>query len=117
MIHTPFEIIFLNLAMIAFLIVLEKSLFNQKLVKQKIKYDKLDLLKVGNQAMLRKDLEDKIGARVADVQVDSVNYMDGSASLVVKYNRNEPIPAQPIIFRNEGGRESESKDKLLVNGL
>lgn len=111
----PFEIIFLNVAMIAFLIVLEKLLFNQKLVKQKIKYDKLDLLKVGNQSMLRSDLEEKIGARVADVQVDSVNYPDGFASITVKYNRNEPVPTQPVIFKNQG--EQESEDKLLVNGL
>src|SRR5210317_1008654 len=36
----PFEIVFLNLTMTGFLFILEKSIFNRKLMKQKIKYEK-----------------------------------------------------------------------------
>jgi hypothetical protein len=113
----PFEIMFLNISMIAFLLVLEKTLFNRKIVKQKIKYDNLDLLKVGNQSMLRKDLEDKLGARIEHIQIDSINYPEGSANLVVKYNRKEPVLSSPVIFRKQVEEEQKSKDKLLVKGL
>ena len=113
----PFEIMFLNISMITFLLVLEKTLFNQKIVKQKIKYDNLDLLKVGNQSMLRKDLEDKLGARIEDIQIESINYPEGSANIVVKYNRKEPVISSPVIFRKQVEEEQKSKDKLLMKGL
>ncbi|MCK5700202.1 MAG: DUF4956 domain-containing protein, partial [Cyclobacteriaceae bacterium] len=73
----PVEIVFLNVSLIPFLYILEKSFFNQQLIKRKIKYERIDLLKVGNKHLLHQDLEEKIGALVVDVNVESVNYLDG----------------------------------------
>ncbi len=113
----PFEIVFLNFAMIAFLFILEKSIFNQKLIKQKIKYEKLDLLKVGNKEMLRQDLEARIGARVVDVKVEAVNYLDGSANIIVKYNREITGITPQIVFQNAGDNHNEKKKSALVKGI
>lgn len=113
----PFEIVFLNFAMIAFLFILEKSIFNQKLIKQKIKYEKLELLKVGNKEMLRQDLEARIGARVVDVKVEAVNYLEGSANIIVKYNRDITGITPQIVFQNARDNHNEKKKSALVKGI
>ncbi|MCG8308921.1 MAG: DUF4956 domain-containing protein [Cytophagales bacterium] len=111
----PLEIVFLNLSMILFLFILEKTIFRQNVIKQKIKYEKLDLLKVGNRKLLRLNLEERIGARIVNVKVESVNYLEGSASLEVKYNRDDPNIEPAIMIRKE---QTEKNDEtLFVNGL
>lgn len=112
----PFEIIFLNIAMVTFLFILEKSIFNQNLVKQKIKYEKLDLLKVGSKQLLRQDLESRIGARIVDIKVESVNYLEGSANIIVKYNRDAASFAAPYVVQRIK-ENSEEEEPLLVKGL
>ena len=112
----PFQILFLNISMIILLFILEKIIFNQKVVSQKIKYEKLDLLKVGNKALLRKDLEDRIGALVVDVRVDSVNYLDGSANLLVKYNRDRETFQQPYILSKKSEPVKKQEKPLVVHG-
>lgn len=111
----PFQIVFLNFSMILFLFILEIVFFNQKLVTQKIKYEKLDLLKVGNKSMLRQNLEERIGARVVDVKVESVNYLEGSANLIVKYNRDITGFTPTYIFADEQENRDEKKEPLVVN--
>jgi len=111
----PFQIVFLNFSMILFLFILEIVIFNQKLVTQKIKYEKLDLLKVGNKSMLRQNLEERIGARVVDVKVESVNYLDGSANIIVKYNRDITGFTPTYIFADEQENRAEKKEPLVVN--
>lgn len=113
----PFEIVFLNFAMIAFLFILEMSIFNQKLIKQKIKYEKLELLKVGKKEMLRQDLEARIGARVVDVKVEAVNYLEGSANIIVKYNREITGITPQIVFQNDRDNHNEKKKPTLVKGI
>src|SRR5210317_855210 len=48
----PVEIVFLNLAILTILFVLERGIFNRQLSVQKMKYEKLDYLKVGNKLLL-----------------------------------------------------------------
>lgn len=112
----PFEIVFLNIAMITFLFILEKSIFNQNLVKQKIKYEKLELLKVGSKQLLRQDLESRIGARVVDIKVESVNYLEGSANIIVKYNRDIASFTAPYVVQRITDNPEE-EEPLLVKGL
>lgn len=111
----PFEIVFLNFAIAGFLFILEKSIFNKKLARQKIKYEKLDLLKVGSKELLRQDLESRIGARVEDVKVESVNYLDGSANIIVKYNRNQTNLTPRIVFQNNNNQDK--KEPAMVKGM
>ena len=113
----PFEIVFLNLAMTGFLFILEMSIFNRKLIKQKIKYEKLDLLKVGKKEMLRQDLEARIGARVIDVKVEAVNYLEGSANIIVKYNREITGITPHLVFQNRGDNHNDKKKSALVKGI
>jgi hypothetical protein len=105
----PIEILFLNVAIFVSLYTLEKLIFDHDLVKQKIKYNRLDLLKVGNKPLLRRDLEEKIGAKVVDVIIESVNYIDGSANIFVKYNREKEDYAQPWILNGKSNSVKENK--------
>jgi len=113
----PLEIMFLNIGMIIFLAFLERSIFNQKVIAQKIKYEKLDLLKVGSSTLLRKDLEDRIGAQVIAVKVESVNYVEGSANLIVRYNRDKTGITHRYVFPDQSHNGKPKEEKLLVKGL
>lgn len=105
----PIEIMFLNVSIFISLYILEKLIFNHDLVKQKIKYNRLDLLKVGNMTLLRRDLEEKIGAKVEDVNIESVNYMDGSANIYVRYKRDNTDFSQPWVLNNSSNTIKENK--------
>lgn len=85
------EIAFLNIAIAASMLMLEKTLFNHHLSKQKVKYDDMELLKMENRSVLIKDLENKIGARVTDVQINSMNFQSESANLIVTYDTNKVL--------------------------
>lgn len=113
----PFEIVFLNISMITFLFILEKSIFNQKVLKQKIKYEKLDLLKVGKRTLLRQDLESRIGAKVVNVKIESVNYLEGSANILVKYNKDIERFSQPYILHDKSENGQKKGESVLVKGL
>lgn len=112
----PIEIMFLNVSIFISLYILEKLIFNHDLIKQKIKYNRLDLLKVGNKRLLRRDLEDKIGAKVVDVNIESVNYLDGSANIFVKYKHDNTNFSQPWILNNSSnGIKENNRDVELVS--
>ena len=106
------EIVFLNISILVILMVMEKLMFKKNVVKQKIKYNQLDLLKVGNKPTLRQDLENKLGARVEDIQVDSINYLDGSANLVVRYNVENPIEIDSFMEL-----DVKNQDAILVKEM
>lgn len=112
----PIEIVFLNISIFISLYILEKLIFNQDLIKQKIKYNRLDLLKIGNNRLLRRDLEEKIGAKVLDVNIESVNYLDGSANIYVKYKRDNTNFSQPWVLNNSSnGIKDNKRDVELVS--
>ncbi len=112
----PIEIMFLNVSIFISLYILEKMIFNHDLIKQKIKYNRLDLLKVGNKRLLRRDLEDKIGAKVVDVNIESVNYLDGSANIIVKYKHDNTNFSQPWVLNNSSNAIKENnRDVELVS--
>jgi hypothetical protein len=114
----PVEIAFLNISMLTILFILEKGIFKSRLSNQKIKYDNLEFLKVGNRLLLRQDLENKIGAQVVGIKVESVNYVDGCANLVVSYNadnvRREP---RYVISPKDNGHSEEEKKTVFVQGM
>jgi len=115
----PLEIVFLNAGMIIFLAILEQSIFNKQVERRKIKYERLDLLRIGNSTSLRKDLEDRIGAHVTKVKVESVNYMEGSANLVVSFDKDKPGIPRQFVFPNQSqnGNGKQVEEKLFVKGL
>lgn len=113
----PLEVAFLNISIGLTLWALEKTMFNHKLIKQKIKYSNLELIKADNRALLKKDLEFKLGAQIEHISIESINFVDGSVNLMVQYNPHSSIRSNHYILKeNRSDNEYEkSKDPILMN--
>jgi hypothetical protein len=113
----PVEIAFLNVSIGLSLVVLEKTIFNNKLIDQKIKYGNLDLIKVENRPLLKKDLEEKLGVQVQNIRIDSINFVDGSATMMVRYNPRSIVRANHFRLTNNNQSEQykESEDPVLAH--
>jgi len=116
----PLEIAFLNISTGLSLYVMEKTMFNHKLASQKIKYGDLELIKLENRPLLINDLENKLGARIVKIQIISINFLDGSANLMVKYNPQSAIRTHHYILndkKNNNHKVLEKSDAVLMKGI
>ncbi len=116
----PIEIAFLNISTGLSLYVLEKTMFNHHLASQKIKYGDLELIKVENRPLLIEDLENKLGARIVKIQIISINFLDGSANLVVEYNPKSTIRTNHYILndkKNNNHAILEKSDAVFMKGI
>ena len=116
----PIEIAFLNISTGLSLYVLEKTMFHHHLASQKIKYGDLELIKVENRPLLIEDLENKLGARIVKIQIISINFLDGSANLVVEYNPKSTIRTNHYILndkRNNNHAILEKSDAVFMKGI
>ncbi len=111
----PIEIMFLNLSTGLSLFVLEKTMFNHNLINQKIKYSDLELIKVENRPLLKKDLESKLGAKVVKIRIDSINFLDGWANLMVKYNPQSIVRSNHYMVKENDSFE-EKRNPVLLEG-
>lgn len=93
------EILLLNFVVVGVVYVLEKSYFKNKKNSQKIKYDKIELLKPKYQHMLKRDLSLRLGKEILEVKVDNVNFIEGHATLKVYYGGDYQL------YANEGGEQ------------
>ncbi len=111
----PIEIMFLNLSTGLSLFVLEKTMFNHHLINQKIKYSDLELIKMENRPLLKKDLESKLGAKVVNIQIDSINFLDGWANLMVKYNPHSIVRSNHYAIKDNNSFE-EKREPVMMKG-
>jgi hypothetical protein len=111
----PIEIMFLNLCTGLSLFVLEKTMFSHHIIKQKIKYSDLELIKVENRSLLKKDLESKLGASVVSIQIVSINFLAGWANLMVKYNPQSIVRSNHYMKMDNNSFE-EKIDPVLMKG-
>ena len=74
------EIVFLNLVIAAVVYGLEKMYFTKGKNRQKIKYDKIELLKPKYIHLLYRDLSLRLGKEVIEVKTENVNFIEGFGS-------------------------------------
>lgn len=79
------EILFLNFIITAVVFGLEKTYFSNRKNSQKIKYDKIELLKPKYNHLLQRDLSLRLGKEVIEVKTENVNFIEGYATLKVYY--------------------------------
>ncbi len=79
------EILFLNLIIVGVVYGLEKAYFSKRKNSQKIKYDKIELLKPKYNHLLFRDLSLRMGKEVFEVKTVNVNFIEGYATLKVYY--------------------------------
>jgi hypothetical protein len=92
----PAEVVFMNLAIGVSLYVFERTIFTHNLRKQKIKYDKLELLKPRYTNLLKKDLSLRLGKEVTTIKIESVNFLEGYACLQVMYENNHHLAIEHV---------------------
>ena len=79
------EILFLNFIITGVVYALEKIYFTKRKNSQKIKYDKVELLKPKYIHLLYRDLSLRLGKEVIEVKTENVNLIEGFATLKVYY--------------------------------
>jgi hypothetical protein len=79
------EILFLNIVVVGVVYGLERSYFANRKNSQKIKYDKIELLKPKYINLLHRDLSLRLGKEVIGVKTENVNFLEGFATLKVYY--------------------------------
>lgn len=79
------EIVLLNFVITGVVFGLEKAYFSNQKNSQKIKYDKIELLKPKYHHLLQRDLSLRLGKEVIEVKTDNVNFIEGYATLKVYY--------------------------------
>lgn len=79
------EILFLNAVVVGVVYGLERSYFANRKNSQKIKYDKVELLKPKYNHLLYRDLSLRLGKEVIGVKTENVNFIEGFATLKVYY--------------------------------
>lgn len=97
------EIVLLNFVITGVVFGLEKAYFSNKKNSQKIKYDKIELLKPKYMHLLKRDLSLRLGKEVIEVKTDNVNFIEGYATLKVFYGDDYNIMV------------SDDGDQILLN--
>ena len=82
------EILFLNFIITGVVYALEKIYFTKRKNSQKIKYDKVELLKPKYIHLLYRDLSLRLGKEVIEVKTENVNFIEGFATLKVYYGND-----------------------------
>ncbi|NJN25219.1 MAG: DUF4956 domain-containing protein [Cyclobacteriaceae bacterium] len=82
------EILTLNLVIAGGVYALERTYFTNRKNSQKIKYDKIELLKPKFNHLLKRDLSLRLGKEVLEVKTENVNFIEGYATLKVYYGED-----------------------------
>jgi hypothetical protein len=85
------EIVLLNFVITGVVFSLEKVYFSNRKNSQKIKYDKIELLKPKYIHLLKRDLSLRLGKEVIEVKTDNLNFIEGYATLKVYYGEDYNI--------------------------
>jgi len=85
------EIVLLNVVVAGVVYVLERSYFSNRKNSQKIKYDKIELLKPKYNHLLYRDISLRLGKEVLEVKTENVNFIEGFAALKVYYGNDYHI--------------------------
>ncbi len=85
------EILLLNFVITGVVFGLEKAYFSNRKNSQKIKYDKIELLKPKYNHLLKRDLSLRLGKEVIEVKTDNVNFIEGYATLKVYHGSDYNI--------------------------
>jgi len=79
------ELILLNASIVIFSLCLEKTCLSRVLLSKKIKYNDLNLIKPEKKEELADDVYQKTGIKVKEIEIESVNFQDNTANLVLYY--------------------------------
>ncbi len=100
-----------NLAVVGVLFILEHEWGFHYETSQTVKYERIDLIKPADRALLIEDLRRRTGLPVKRVQVGRLNYLNDTAQLTIFYDE----PRSPHAHRNADRDLSAEFDVLADN--
>jgi len=89
-----------NISIIGLTFILERKICCRILESRKIRYNNLDLLKPEFRNLLRHDIYQRTGIRPKDVEIESVNFVDQTAMLIVYFDNMDKRKSYLIDVRN-----------------
>ncbi|MBU2018911.1 MAG: DUF4956 domain-containing protein [Bacteroidetes bacterium] len=79
------EILFSNFFIVLALYTIERLWFVRNVTSKSIQYEKIENIKPKNEALLRADLEDRIGVRIEEITIGDVDFLKDSAEITITY--------------------------------
>lgn len=83
-----FELLFINLIILAITYILEKSINLQKRGHKKIVYEKIELIKPENRKQLIHDLKERTGLDIQKVKIGNINFLRDVADIEIYYKED-----------------------------
>lgn len=77
------EIITANVLIVVALYIMEKKWLLKRQITKKVQYEKIENIKPENYAILKRDLEERLGVEIDRIDVGDVDFLKDSATLIV----------------------------------
>ena len=89
------ELIFVNSSIVIVCFILERMVLLKHETKKAILYEKIDLIKPENYALLKADLEQRTGLTINRVEVGKIDYLKDIANVrIYFYEANESMNSE-----------------------
>lgn len=80
------ELVFINLAILGFTILLDTNIIMKEDAVQYIQYEKIELIKPENHEALLTDLRERTGLDIQRFKIEKINFLRDTADIVVYYH-------------------------------
>ena len=82
------EIVGANVIVVITIFIIERLLFRENTLTKTITYEKIENIKPEMRDVLIKDLEERTGLQIVEVEIGSIDFIKDTTSLTIKYLKN-----------------------------
>lgn len=82
------EIVGTNVIVVITIFIIERLLFRENTLTKTITYEKIENIKPEMRDVLIKDLEERTGLQIVEVEIGSIDFLKDTTSLTIKYLKN-----------------------------
>ena len=79
------EIVGANVIVVITILIIERLLFRENTLTKTITYEKIENIKPEMREILIKDLEERTGLQITEVEIGSIDFLKDTTSLTIKY--------------------------------
>jgi hypothetical protein len=79
------ELVLINIIILISMLVIDRAFFGEKLMMQRIQYEKIDLIKPEVRDKMLEDLRNRTGYDVVKVDVININFLNDTAEVKIYY--------------------------------
>ena len=81
------EIVGANVIVVITIFIIERLLFRENTLTKTITYEKIENIKPEMREILIKDLEERTGLQIIEVEIGSIDFLKDTTSLTIKYSK------------------------------